>query len=155
MKQINRIISASILFTLVFSLPVPVHAATPSPNPSGGAGIQIISDYCDSAGSYAGDCKSCTAQGKAYTAIGCIDTNNPGVFVGKLLGVGVGTAGGIAFLLIMIGGFQIMTAAGNPEVMNAGKELVSSAITGLILIIFSVFLLRIMGYNILGIPGFG
>jgi Co/Zn/Cd efflux system component len=66
----------------------------------------------------------------------------------------MGLAGGIAFLLILFGGFQIMVSAGNPEQMNAGKEMVTSAIAGLLLIIFSVFLLRLIGYNILRIPGF-
>lgn len=67
----------------------------------------------------------------------------------------MGIAGGIAFLLILFGGFQIITSAGNPEQLNAGKELISSAIAGLLLIIFSILLLKIIGFNILGIPDFG
>ncbi len=77
------------------------------------------------------------------------------MFVSKLVGITVGIAGGIAFLLILFGGFQILTSAGNPEQLNAGRELISSAVAGLLLIIFSIFLLRLIGYNILGIPGFG
>ncbi|MBI3956059.1 hypothetical protein HY339_02290 [Candidatus Gottesmanbacteria bacterium] len=75
-------------------------------------------------------------------------------FVTTLLNFGIGIAGGIAFLLIIFGGFQILTSAGNPERLNAGKELISSAITGLLMIVFSVFLLRIIGVDILGIPSF-
>ena len=63
--------------------------------------------------------------------------------------------GGIAFLLILFGGFQILTSAGNPEQLTAGRELVTSAITGLLFVIFSLFILRLIGYNIFGIPGFG
>lgn len=88
------------------------------------------------------------------TAIGCIPTD-PGALFTKFFKFGIGIAGGIAFLLILFGGFQILTSAGNPEQMNEGKELVSSAIAGLLLIIFSVFLLRMIGVTILGIPGFG
>ncbi len=87
------------------------------------------------------------------TALGCIPTD-PSAFIGFILTIGIGLAGGIAFLLILFGGFQILTSAGNPEQLNAGKELVSSAIAGLLLIIFSVFILRIIGVDILGIPGF-
>jgi len=72
----------------------------------------------------------------------------------KILPFGMGIAGGIAFLLILIGGLQIMMSAGNPEKLNAGKELVSSAVAGLLLIVFSMFILRTIGADILGIPGF-
>jgi hypothetical protein len=98
--------------------------------------------------------EKCTACKGVWTAIGCIETN-PGNMLGSILGLGIGVAGGIAFLLILFGGLQIMTSAGNPEQMNAGRELISSAITGLLLIIFAVFLLRFIGYDIIGIPGFG
>ncbi len=109
---------------------------------------------CQFAGSKSGACESCMANGKgAWTAFGCIKTD-PGVFVGEVLRIGIGVGGGIAFLLILFGGFQILTSAGNPEQLAAGRELVTSAITGLLLIIFSVFLLRLIGVNILGIPEF-
>lgn len=99
-------------------------------------------------------CVSCFQGGGSWTAIGCIPTS-PAGFIAKFLSLGIGLAGGVAFLLILFGGFQMMTSAGNPEQINAGKELIGSAIAGLILIIFSIFILRFIGYNVLGIPGFG
>lgn len=99
------------------------------------------------------NCDKCFKQGGSWTAIGCIPTN-PSQFIAKILTIGIGLAGGIAFLLILFGGFQILTSTGNPEQLNAGRELVSSAIAGLLLIIFSVFILKVIGVNILGIPGF-
>lgn len=93
-------------------------------------------------------------ENQVNTAIGCIPTE-PSAFITKFLRLGIGMAGGIAFLLILFGGFQILTSAGNPEQLNAGRELVGSAVTGLLLIIFSIFLLRLIGMDILGIPGFG
>lgn len=101
------------------------------------------------------ECDQCMGTGTgAWTAFGCIKTD-PQQFIGEILRIGVGIGGGIAFLLILFGGFQILTSAGNPEKLNAGKELVTSAITGLLIIIFSLFILRLIGFNIFGIPGFG
>jgi hypothetical protein len=91
-----------------------------------------------------------------WTAIGCVrGIDTPSDFIKNILSIGTGIAGGIAFLLILFGGLQILTSSGNPEQLNAGRELVSAAITGLILIIFSIFLLGFIGGNIIGIPGFG
>ena len=101
------------------------------------------------------ECEQCMGNGTgAWTALGCIPTD-PSKFIGQILGIAVGIGGGIAFLLVLFGGFQILMSAGNPEKLNAGKELVTSAITGLLIIIFSLFILRLIGFNILGIPGFG
>lgn len=93
------------------------------------------------------------ASGRIDTALGCIPTDFTGLF-DKFFKLGIGIAGGIAFLLILFGGFQILTSAGNPERLAAGRELITSAITGLLMIIFSVFLLQLIGVDILGIPGF-
>jgi len=85
------------------------------------------------------------------TAIGCIDFRSPNEFVNNILRLAIGLAGGIAMLLIIFGGIQILTSAGNPEKIQAGKELITSAIAGLTLIVFSVFILRIIGVEILDI----
>lgn len=95
---------------------------------------------------------SCAAE-SIDTAIGCIPVGNLSSFSGFLLGWGVGIGGGIAFILIVISGFMIMTASGNPERLQAGKELMTSAIMGLIMLIFSVFILKIIGVDILQLPG--
>lgn len=89
-----------------------------------------------------------------WTALGCVNTK-PEDFVAQLLGWVIGLGGGIAFLLIVWGGFQIVTSSGNPEKLDAGKEIIVSALTGLLMIIFSVILLHLIGVDILKIPGFG
>ncbi|MBI5620202.1 hypothetical protein HY949_00295 [Candidatus Gottesmanbacteria bacterium] len=89
------------------------------------------------------------------TAIGCISAGGTGGIIGQIFKFGTGIAGGIAFLLILFGGFQILTSTGNPEKLNEGKELIASAITGLLMILFSVFLLKFIGVDLLCIPGFG
>lgn len=74
--------------------------------------------------------------------------------INKIVNYSMGIGGIIAFLLIVFGGFQIILSAGNPERVKAGKEMITSAIAGLLLIIFAVFILRLIGYDILKIPGF-
>lgn len=88
------------------------------------------------------------------TAIGCIRTN-PVELTKSFLKFALGISGGLAFLLMIFGAFQMLTSAGNPETLNAGKERLTSAVIGLLLIIFSVLLLQIIGFDILGLPGFG
>ena len=87
------------------------------------------------------------------TAIGCINVSGPTGFVETILKFAVGIGGGVAFLLMLVGTIQIMTSSGNPDKIKAGQELITSAITGLLLIIFSVFLLGFIGRDILNIFG--
>jgi len=89
------------------------------------------------------------------TALGCIPTKDPTQFVGWLLKFAIGIGGGIAFLLIIFGAIKILTSAGNPENVKAGQEMITSALMGLLFIIFSLFLLQLIGVKILNIPGFG
>lgn len=100
-------------------------------------------------------CADCIFEkDNSYTAIGCITTSDPQAFIAWLLGTAIGIAGGIAFLLMLWGGFQIITSTGDPEKLNKGKEILTSAIIGLVVIIFSVFLLKLIGVDILQLPGF-
>jgi hypothetical protein len=96
---------------------------------------------------------TCETNGKKGidTAIGCIPIEDTNSFIAFILKWAIGVGGGIAFLLILVAGFQIMTSTGDPKRLQAGKELLTSAIAGLILLIFSVFILRIIGVDILGI----
>ena len=87
------------------------------------------------------------------TAIGCIHTN-PSVLVQDFLRFTLGISGGLAFLMMLLGAFQMLTSAGNPETLSAGRSRVTSAIIGLLFVIFSILLLQIIGVSILNIPGF-
>ena len=90
------------------------------------------------------------------TAIGCIHVfDSQESFTSDILKWAVGIGGGIAFALMLYAGFMIMTASGNPERIKAGQELLTSAVAGLILLVFSVFILRFIGVDILGLNQFG
>jgi hypothetical protein len=90
------------------------------------------------------------------TAIGCIHVlGSSEEFLSDILRWAVGIGGGIAFLLILYAGFMIMTASGSPDRLKAGQELLTSAISGLILLVFSIFILKFIGVDILGLGAFG
>jgi hypothetical protein len=121
-----------------------VNGPTPSPTPASGG----------SAGSPLGG-GGCNAN-SIDTAIGCIPVlGSQEEFLSFALKWAVGIGGGIAFLLIVYAGFMIMTSSGNPERLKAGQELLTSAIWGLLLLIFSIVILKIIGIDILGLSGLG
>ena len=102
------------------------------------------------AGPCSGDASNCVIQ----TAIGPISTN-PAEFTKTLFGIVLGVSGGIAIILIIMAGYRYMTSQGNPESIKAANEQLTSAIIGLLFIIFSFVILQVIGVNILHIPGFG
>ena len=88
-----------------------------------------------------------------YTAIGCIPINSMNEFTGDILSWAIGIAGGVAFIMIIVSGYIITSAAGDPKRLQGGKELLTAAVSGLLLLVFSVFLLHLIGVEILNLPG--
>lgn len=97
--------------------------------------------------------KLCDNDKGIQTAIGCVHTN-PGLLVQDILKLTSGIGGGIAFLLMLLGAFRMITSQGNPQELKEGQEIFTSAIIGLLFVIFSVLFMQIIGLNILGLPGF-
>lgn len=79
---------------------------------------------------------------------------SPTGLVTFVLDLALMTTGGIAMLLLIYGGFKVLTSSGDPKAVMEGRETITSAVAGLLLILFSVAILQIIGYNILGIPFF-
>lgn len=90
---------------------------------------------------------------KINTALGLIDTE-PKAFVKWIFSFVLGISGGIALLLIMLAGYKMMASQGNAEQITAAREQFTSAIIGLLFIIFSFVILQVIGVDILKIPGF-
>jgi len=86
------------------------------------------------------------------TAIGCIPVQM-GDFIAWLLPILFGVVGGISFLLMIYGFILISTSKGDPKAVQGAQETITSAIVGLLVSIFSLFLLRLVAVNILHIPG--
>ena len=87
------------------------------------------------------------------TALGCLPVSTSG-FSSALLSFLAGTAGAISLVIMLIATIQIMTGGDNAEQVKKGKELFTGAITGLLFIIFSVTLLKIVAGDIIKLPGF-
>lgn len=136
-----------------------------APTGSGGGGQVGTSDTgtvpaatpCTGANCSSGGGESCDVggtRGPAFkTAIGCIHTN-PAEFVKDFMTFIVAISGGFAFLLMLLGAFQMLTSAGNPDSLNAGRERLTNAIIGLLFVIFATLLMQVIGISILNIPGF-
>jgi len=101
-------------------------------------------------------CEDCVEDGdKAYTALGCLSTDIPTFFKENLFTFGLGLAGGIAFLLMLWGGFNILISQGDAHKIQEGREIIFSAGIGLVFIIFAIVILQIIGRDILGLPFIG
>lgn len=87
------------------------------------------------------------------TALGCVPIDDTTSLTSYFLGWGMGIAGGVSTILMVYAGIQYMMAQGDPRKAQGAKDLITAAIGGLMFLIFSVFLLRIIGIDILGIPG--
>jgi len=94
---------------------------------------------------------TCNGSGIS-TAFGCIPYDS-GKFATKFLQVLFGIGGGIAFLLMVYGFILVATSSGDEKKLQAAKETITSAITGLLVSIFALLLFRLIAVNILKIPG--
>lgn len=88
------------------------------------------------------------------TAVGCIRVGRPQDFAEDILKWTMGIAGLVAMLFIVYAGFLILTSSGNPKQVAAGKELLTAAVSGLVLLVMSAFLLNFIGVEVLNLPNF-
>ncbi len=101
------------------------------------------------------------AAGKYYTMFGCLDTKlggftetgASGAVTQRLLNIVFATVGGISFLTVLFGAYVIMTSRADPNRLNYGRRIVIGAIVGLVFTLSAVFIVNMVGGNILGIPG--
>jgi hypothetical protein len=87
------------------------------------------------------------------SALGAFSTN-PAGFIRSVFGILLSISGGIALLLVLRAGYQLMTSRGNPEQVNAGRDQLIAAIVGLLFLIFAFVFLQLIGFDLLHIPGF-
>lgn len=93
---------------------------------------------------------NCPGGQGIQTAIGCIPLTEQGI-AGFFLKWGLSIGGGLAFILIVVAGYQIISSSGDPRKLQSGKELLTSAITGLVVLVFAAFILRFIGQDFLSL----
>lgn len=99
------------------------------------------------------------ADSGVMTPFGCLAfTSSSGPvrsMIEILLAWGVGLATGIALLTLIFAAFQITTATGDAKRVQAGRELVTASVGGLILIAMGIVILNFLGVRILGLDSLG
>lgn len=86
------------------------------------------------------------------TALGCVPVEM-NKFIAWILPYLFGIGGGISFVLMIYGFILMTTSNGDPKAVQGAKETVTSAIIGLLICIFAIFILRLITIDILKIPG--
>ncbi len=86
------------------------------------------------------------------TALGCVPYTIQG-FSTWLMNILFGIAGGISFLLMIYGFILVATSSGDDKKLQGAKETITSAVTGLLVSIFALFIFRLIAVDILHIPG--
>jgi hypothetical protein len=99
-------------------------------------------------------CIDCFNTGGIWTAIGCVPQTSDGI-VATIMNIGVIMAGTIVLIMILVGAFMLSTSQGDPKKTQEAKELITSAIIGLLFVIFSIVILQFIGVYVFRIPGFG
>ncbi|MFA6005520.1 MAG: pilin [Patescibacteria group bacterium] len=155
--------SASVTVVKPGETPIPI--ATNAP----GLGLQTVGitiaeglDMCDSipAGTMCGTescqrkCIDCTinVKGGIWTALGCLPTKIQDL-VSQLFTLFSGLLAGFIFICIMWNGMKVMLSRGSPDAFKKAQEAITSCIIGLLVLLFSVLFLKVVGVDILKIPG--
>ncbi|GAB4283487.1 MAG: hypothetical protein Kow0081_0070 [Candidatus Dojkabacteria bacterium] len=92
--------------------------------------------------------QGCRERGGIYTAIGCIDPTPIGIITG-IIRITLGIIGGVALIQIILAGVAFQS--GQEAQIEAAKKRLFATFGGLLLLIFSVLILRIIGVNVLDV----
>ncbi len=99
-------------------------------------------------------CQQClTHDHGIWTSIGCIPAKTTSIIKAFIV-ISVMLSGGVVTIMILIAGFKLSISHGNPSQVQEAKKMISSAIIGLLFVLFSVSIIKIIGIDILHIPGF-
>lgn len=92
----------------------------------------------------------CTENPALMTALGCVPTH-PLYFIAYWRETFIALGGGIALLFMIVGALFVLTSQGNPEKVKRGKEIFIGGLTGLVVMIFTAFVLNFITVDILNL----
>lgn len=127
-----------------------------APNPEAAKRYELCSQIPKNNGNTTqyNQCIACREKDGVWTALGCI-SSNPEDIIGVIETAGLGLAGSVVLIMIIVGAFKLSVSQGDPNKTKEAKDTITSAIIGLLFIIFSVTILQFIGVSVLHIPGFG
>lgn len=70
-------------------------------------------------------------------------------FILKIINIALAIAGLVAVLFLIIGGFRYITAAGNEEAGESAKKIITNSIIGIVVIILSFVIVRVISNALL------
>jgi hypothetical protein len=70
---------------------------------------------------------------------------NPAALIGDLLPYVFGAAGIALLIYLILGGFQMMLAKGDPKAIQGAQSKITSALIGFVIVFVSYFLVQILG----------
>lgn len=126
--------------TLLMFITFPTLADTASNPPPGGGGSATSKEPCP--------------NNKCDTAIGIVDVSSPVVVVTKIFSIALSLGGFAALIIIIFSGYKLLVSRANKEIVQGARETLTSAIVGLLFIVFSLVILSVIAGDIIKIPGF-
>ena len=93
--------------------------------------------YCTSGSTAAASTTTTTSIPDGVNLINPLATSDVRVILGTIIKAALGLSGSIALLMFILGGFLWLTAGGNPEKIEKGKQVLIWATVGLIVIFFA------------------
>lgn len=93
-------------------------------------------------------CPAAAGASVIPTALGDIPTDAVGLSQ-CVMDISVRIVGGIGILLLIFGAFTFMTSEGDPHKLQEATDIIFSAIAGMLVVLLSVIILRIIGYDVL------
>lgn len=110
---------------------------------------ELPDEEIDRLNSELASCVECVYGQGVYTSLGCIPYSFNGILSAVLL-IGISIGGAYALLCIIFSAIRIQMSRGDSQAIQTARENVTGCLIGLILILFSVFIINALGGGVLG-----